>query len=262
MRLAERGVVVDPAGPSLHLFADGTRLELSDDTATAQAGCRKFSAADAEALPKFEADLAELAKLVTPADRHDTARHQTSQRRRPCRRCSSWAGMAAQAAEPDQRRALPLRHLGHAVPRRTVRERLREGGDRLACDQRLDRRPLDAGHRLRPAPRPRRRRHRGRRRPRLGLRPRRHRPGHRGDGRRRARGRRGDPHRGRGRERDRRGRHARSGVVLADGAEIRATRVLSNADPKKTFLGLVDERRTADRVRRRGARATAARAPA
>ena len=31
MRLVERGVVVDPAGPSLNLFADGTRLELSDD---------------------------------------------------------------------------------------------------------------------------------------------------------------------------------------------------------------------------------------
>jgi phytoene dehydrogenase-like protein len=31
------------------------------------------------------------------------------------------------------------------------------------------------------------------------------------------------------------------GVVLADGEEIRATRVLSNADPKRTFLQLVDE---------------------
>ena len=41
MRLAERGIVVDPAGPSLHLFADGTRLELSDDTAAAQAAVRR-----------------------------------------------------------------------------------------------------------------------------------------------------------------------------------------------------------------------------
>ena len=66
MRLVERGVVVDPAGPSLNLFADGTRLELSDDLAASQEEVRKLSAADAAALPKFEADLAELAQLVVP----------------------------------------------------------------------------------------------------------------------------------------------------------------------------------------------------
>lgn len=66
MRLVDRGIVVDPAGPSLHLFADGTRLELSDDTPAAQAAIREFSVADAEAYPKFEDDLAELAQLVTP----------------------------------------------------------------------------------------------------------------------------------------------------------------------------------------------------
>jgi phytoene dehydrogenase-like protein len=66
MRLRERGVEVDPAGPSLNLFADGTRLELSDDLAASQAAVRALSEADAEALPKFEADLAELATLVMP----------------------------------------------------------------------------------------------------------------------------------------------------------------------------------------------------
>lgn len=66
MRLVERGIVVDPAGPSLHLFADGTRLELSDDTAAAQTAVRRLSEADADALPGFENDLAELAGLVTP----------------------------------------------------------------------------------------------------------------------------------------------------------------------------------------------------
>lgn len=34
-----------------------------------------------------------------------------------------------------------------------------------------------------------------------------------------------------------------TGVVLVDGEEIGATRVLSNADPKRTFLGLVGEER-------------------
>ena len=66
MRLVQRGIVVDPAGPSLNLFADGARLELSDDLAAAQRAVRAFSAADAEALPRFEADLAALAELVLP----------------------------------------------------------------------------------------------------------------------------------------------------------------------------------------------------
>lgn len=66
MRLVQRGVVVDPAGPSLNLFADGTRLELSDDLAASQAAVRALSPADATALAKFEADLAALAELVMP----------------------------------------------------------------------------------------------------------------------------------------------------------------------------------------------------
>lgn len=66
MKLAERGIVVDPAGPSLHLFADGTRLELSEDTDQAVAAIRELSEADAAAYPAFEEHLAELAGLVTP----------------------------------------------------------------------------------------------------------------------------------------------------------------------------------------------------
>jgi len=66
MRLVERGIVVDPAGPSLNLFADGARLELGDDLDAAREAVRAFSAADAEALPRFEADLADLAGLVLP----------------------------------------------------------------------------------------------------------------------------------------------------------------------------------------------------
>src|SRR5207244_10732296 len=66
MRLVERGVVVDPAGPSLNLFADGTRLELSDDLEASRAAVAALSSADAEALPRFEADLAALAALIVP----------------------------------------------------------------------------------------------------------------------------------------------------------------------------------------------------
>jgi phytoene dehydrogenase-like protein len=66
MRLAERGVVVDAAGPSLNLFADGVRLCLPDDLAEAREEVRRFNRADADALMRFEADLGRLAELITP----------------------------------------------------------------------------------------------------------------------------------------------------------------------------------------------------
>jgi len=66
LKLVQRGVEVDPAGPSLHLFADGTRLCLSDDTDEAVAAIRELSPADADAYPAFEEHLAEIAGLVTP----------------------------------------------------------------------------------------------------------------------------------------------------------------------------------------------------
>jgi phytoene dehydrogenase-like protein len=66
LRLVERGVTVDPAGPSLNLFADGSSLQVSDDVAATQAEFARFSAADAAALPGFEAELAEIAELITP----------------------------------------------------------------------------------------------------------------------------------------------------------------------------------------------------
>ena len=113
--------------------------------------------------------------------------------------------MAARHRVADRRRDLPVRDLGDPVPARVLRVRAGARGARLARDQRLDRRAVDPGHRLRPAPRPRLRA--GRRRdPPVGLRPRRHRPADRGDGRRRARGRRRGPHRGAGRADPGRGR--------------------------------------------------------
>ena len=58
MRLAKRGLVVDPAGPSLNLFADGTAFMLDDDIRTTQKEIGRFSRSDAEAFPAFEAELA------------------------------------------------------------------------------------------------------------------------------------------------------------------------------------------------------------
>jgi phytoene dehydrogenase-like protein len=66
LRLVERGVTVDPAGPSLNLHADGSTLLLDDDLARTQAEVARFSASDARALPAFEAELGRIAELITP----------------------------------------------------------------------------------------------------------------------------------------------------------------------------------------------------
>jgi phytoene dehydrogenase-like protein len=66
LRLVERGVAVDPAGPSLNLFEDGSALQISDDLAETQGEFARFSPADAKALAGFEAELAEIAELITP----------------------------------------------------------------------------------------------------------------------------------------------------------------------------------------------------
>jgi phytoene dehydrogenase-like protein len=66
LRLVERGIVVDPAGPALNMYADGSTLYLDDDLTKTQDEFRRFSAADAAALPDFEDDLADIAKLIVP----------------------------------------------------------------------------------------------------------------------------------------------------------------------------------------------------
>jgi phytoene dehydrogenase-like protein len=66
MRLAERGLTVDPAGPSLNIFADGTTFLLDDDIGVTRSEIRRFSRLDAEAFPAFEAELAGLAAAIRP----------------------------------------------------------------------------------------------------------------------------------------------------------------------------------------------------
>jgi len=66
LRLVERGIVVDPAGPALNLAPDGSSLLLDDDLAATQREFAKFSDADARALPAFEEELARIAGLITP----------------------------------------------------------------------------------------------------------------------------------------------------------------------------------------------------
>lgn len=67
MRLVERGIVVDPAGPTLNLFPDGAHYYLGDDMAANVEETMRFSPRDARALPLFEDHLARLAKAVVPS---------------------------------------------------------------------------------------------------------------------------------------------------------------------------------------------------
>ena len=67
MRLVRRGIVVDAAGPTLNLYPDGAHYYLGDDMAANVEETKRFSAADARALPAFEEDLAELVQAVLPS---------------------------------------------------------------------------------------------------------------------------------------------------------------------------------------------------
>lgn len=66
LRLRERGVVTDDAGPSLNLFPDGADLLLDDDPVKAADAVRRFSPADAQTLPEVEDQLLRLAALLVP----------------------------------------------------------------------------------------------------------------------------------------------------------------------------------------------------
>jgi phytoene dehydrogenase-like protein len=67
MRLTQRGITVDAAGPTLNLFPDGAHYYLGDDMAANVEETKRFSAADAEALPRFEEHLAALVQGVVPS---------------------------------------------------------------------------------------------------------------------------------------------------------------------------------------------------
>lgn len=66
MRLVARGVRVDPAGPSLHVFADGAHLAVGDEMEPTLEEFSRFSKEDARAYPAFENRLASIAAAVSP----------------------------------------------------------------------------------------------------------------------------------------------------------------------------------------------------
>jgi phytoene dehydrogenase-like protein len=65
-RLIERGLRVDPAGPTLNLFPDGAHLLLDDDLDATADDVRRFAKVDADALPEFEQRLSRIAPLLVP----------------------------------------------------------------------------------------------------------------------------------------------------------------------------------------------------
>ena len=66
MRLVEHGVRVDPAGPSMHVFPDGARLLVDDEMAPTLEEIARFSKDDARAYPAFEEGLSSIAAAVSP----------------------------------------------------------------------------------------------------------------------------------------------------------------------------------------------------
>jgi phytoene dehydrogenase-like protein len=66
MRLAARGIRVSPAGPSLNLLPDGRSLLVGDDPAEAHAAISRHSRRDAAELERFETGLGAMAQVLLP----------------------------------------------------------------------------------------------------------------------------------------------------------------------------------------------------
>jgi phytoene dehydrogenase-like protein len=66
MRLLERGLVVSPAGPSVHLYPDGSHLWLHNDSERATQEIARLSRRDARLFPRFKQRLEDLAQAILP----------------------------------------------------------------------------------------------------------------------------------------------------------------------------------------------------
>jgi phytoene dehydrogenase-like protein len=66
LRLAERGVRVDAAGPALNLFPDGERLELHSDRAATSENIGRLDGRDAAAFLRLERRMVSIARALMP----------------------------------------------------------------------------------------------------------------------------------------------------------------------------------------------------
>ena len=66
MRLVQRGIRVDAAGPTLNVFPDGAHYTVGDDVGLTLEETRRFSHRDADALVRFDEDLGRFAGAVIP----------------------------------------------------------------------------------------------------------------------------------------------------------------------------------------------------
>ena len=234
--LRARGLEVLEAAPTLNVFRDGARLTLHDDDRETARELARFDRRDAAAYPGFRAELVEIADLLGPwFDR-------------PAPGAPGWLGRDSAAGDRPQRRRGP-------PPRARGREAVRDLGarpPRAALCVRATPAPRWAGTRSRT-------RSRGRRRPEPPTRsctstrpPRSGGPPGASSAGGWARSPRCSPtpppRRG---PRSSPGRRSSgssstdgrvSGVLLAEGGELAAPLVVSNADPKRTLLGLVGPR--------------------
>ena len=160
MRLVQRGVRVDPAGPTLNVFPDGARYSARRRHADTSRKCAASLRRDAARSRGFE----ERARRDSRARHPDfdcTPPTSASVARTICRELARWGRLALRHRRDAAGPRVPVLDVRDAVPGRVVRVRRRNGGAGLARDQRQRRRALDAGHRLRVAARPRRARRPG-----------------------------------------------------------------------------------------------------
>ena len=116
MRLVQRGIVVDPAGPTLNLYPDGARYYLGDDMAANVEETKRFSAADADALPRFEADLAEMVQGVIPSFNW-TAPDPRLRTLADLRELARWSRVGLRQRKRPRRPRVPVLDERDAVPR-------------------------------------------------------------------------------------------------------------------------------------------------
>ena len=186
MRLRERGLHVDQAGPSLNVFPDGQTFVLHGDRARSVDAIRPLSPHDARAFPAYEATLERIAVGADAGVRLDGARPAGAEPAGSARPPAARPARVPATSRPAGG-VVPVHDVGEAVPGRALRRRDGEVGAGVGVDQQHARRSVHARDRVRPAARGgvgwlgRRRR--------VGVRARRHGHGDGADGGRRARGR-------------------------------------------------------------------------